>query len=134
MIGHLPGEFPFQFKPACFDEFQRVLAHVNHFKVHHELSVFVLEGMIAMRRGNDYFTHTVINESLDIFPGKFLENFFTAGLADAFAAAAFLFTQYAEFHTGRIEDIGCSHRHFFHPGIIAQVAADKIEGFHSFGV
>ena len=63
---------------------------MDDLEVHLELRVLVLEGMVAMGRGDKDLLHPVVDKGLDVLPGQLLEEVLIAGLADALAAAVLL--------------------------------------------
>ena len=105
----------------------------DHIKMHHEFRIFIFKRMVTMRRGNQNLLHTMIDEGLDILPGHVSEDVFASRLADAFATAVFLVAQNAELDARFVQDVGRGHGHFFHSGIIAEIAAGKVEDFHLLG-
>ena len=112
------------------NELEQILGDVNHLKVHLEFGIFVLEGVVAMRRGNEDLLHSIVDKSLDVFLGQALEQLLIPRLADALSAAAFLGTQDSEIHPGLVEDGRRGPGHFLQSRVIAEVAAGEIQDLH----
>jgi len=106
---------------------------MDDLEVHHELGIFVFERVIAMRRRNDNSFDAAVDKCLDVFLGQAFEHVFAACFADTFTTTVFLFTQYSEIDPGLVENGGCGSGNFFHSGVKAQVAADKIQYLHFLG-
>ena len=83
-------------RASLLDELEQILGDVDHLEVHPELRVLVLEGVVAVGRGDQDLLHAVVDEGLDVLSGQLLEERLVAGLADALAAAALLGAQDAE--------------------------------------
>ncbi len=73
VIGHLLGELSTEAQAAFGQELGQELAHVDHLEVHAELGVLVLEGVIAVGRGDQNLFDPVVDEALDVFLGQALE-------------------------------------------------------------
>ena len=99
---------------------------MNDFEIHHELGVFVLEGMVTMgRRHQDPF-NAAVDKGLDVFPGKAFEYLLIAGLANALPAAILPGAQNTVVQAGFVQNFGGGPGHFFQSRIVAEVAAGEI--------
>ncbi|VTR65615.1 hypothetical protein DESC_350080 [Desulfosarcina cetonica] len=117
-------------EPAGLDQFEQILGNMDDLEVDHEIRIFVFKGMVAMRRGYENLLHTLVDKGFDVVLGQFDEQFFGTGLADAFTATAFLFTQYPEIHAGFVQNVGSGAGNFFHAWVEAGITARIIENFH----
>ncbi len=63
---------------------------MDYFKVHLELGILILEGVVAMGgRDKDLF-HAMVDKGLDVLLGQFFEQVLIAGLPDTLSAAVLL--------------------------------------------
>ena len=90
MEGHRLVDRLGQFQPPFIDQLENEFGNVHDIEVHIELGVLVLETVVTVRRGNQDRLDAVIDEVPDVAPRQALEQRLVAGLADAFAAAAFI--------------------------------------------
>jgi hypothetical protein len=61
------------FEPPFVNELGKILGGMDHLKVHLELGIFILEGVVAVRRRNENFLHSVFDKRLDVLPSQAFE-------------------------------------------------------------
>src|SRR6266540_2743663 len=131
VVGDLLVVVPHRLELAVPHQLGQELGDVDDLEIDAELRVFVLERVIAVRGGDQYPLHPVVDERLDVLAGEMLERLLIAGLANALAATTLLRPQDAEIHARLVEDLGGGGRHLLQARVVAEIAAGRVKNLHS---
>ncbi len=79
---------------------------MHHLEIDLKLRIFILERVVAMRRGKKGLLYAVFDKSLDIFSCQSLEQILIACFAHTFTTAILLGTQDPKLDPCPVEEIG----------------------------